>query len=74
MLIDVRNVVYCYSVFVQYLMVEYLSADFEITLDHYGVNTVVVSAGDPLRPLLESRGLRQVYSDAVARIYVRAGA
>ena len=72
--IDGRTEVYGDSVFDQYLRVEYLSADFESTLDHYGVNTVVVSAGDPLRPLLESRGWRQVYGDAVARIYVRAGA
>ena len=72
--IDGRIEVYGDAVFDQYLKVEYLSPEFESTLDHYGVNTVMISAGDPLRPLLEARGWRQVYSDAVARIYVRAGA
>jgi hypothetical protein len=34
----------------------------------------MISAGDPLRLLLESRGWRQVHADSVALIYVRAGA
>lgn len=72
--IDGRTEVYGDSVFDQYLKVEYLSPEFESTLDHYGVNTVVISAGDPLRPLLESQGWRQVYNDSVARIFVRASA
>ena len=72
--IDGRTEVYGDSVFDQYLRVEFLNPDFETTLDHYGVNTVFISAGDPLRPLLEARGWRQVYSDSVARIYVRASA
>jgi hypothetical protein len=72
--IDGRTEVYGDSLFDQYLKVEYLSPDFESTLDQYGVNTVLISAGDPLRPLLESRGWQQVYADSVARIYVRTGA
>jgi hypothetical protein len=72
--IDGRTEVYGDSLFDQYLKVEYLSPDFEGTLDHYKVNTVFIAAGDPLRPLLESRGWQQVYGDSVARIYVRASA
>jgi hypothetical protein len=72
--IDGRTEVYGDQVFDQYLRVEFLNPDFETTLDRYRVNTVVIAAGDPLRPLLESRGWRQLYGDSVARIYVRAGA
>jgi len=70
--IDGRTEVYGDAIFDQYLSVEYLSAGFESTLDHYGVNTVMISAGDPLRLLLESRGWRRVHSDDVATVYVRA--
>jgi hypothetical protein len=72
--IDGRTEVYGDSVFVQYLKVEFLSPDYEATLDHYGVNTVMISAGDPLRLLLESRGWRKVHADPVALVYRRAGA
>ncbi len=72
--IDGRTEVYGDDIFDQYLKVEFLNADFEATLDHYRVNTVMISAGDPLRLLLESRGWRQVHADSVALIYVRAGA
>jgi hypothetical protein len=72
--IDGRTEVYGDSVFDQYLKVEFLNPDYEATLDHYGVNTVMISAGDPLRLLLESRGWRKVHADPVALVYRRAGA
>ncbi|HXA42258.1 MAG TPA: hypothetical protein VNV65_04995 [Candidatus Solibacter sp.] len=72
--IDGRTEVYGDAVFDQYLSVEFLSGGFESTLDHYGVNTVMISASDPLRLLLEARGWRRVHSDNVALVYVRAGA
>jgi hypothetical protein len=71
--IDGRTEVYGDAVFDQYLNVEFLSPGFESTLDHYGVDTVLISTGDPLRLLLDSRGWRQVYSDPVARVFLRAG-
>jgi hypothetical protein len=72
--IDGRTEVYGDDVFDQYLNVEFLNPAFEATLDHYRVKTVMISAGDPLRLLLESRGWRRVHTDPVALIYVRAGA
>jgi hypothetical protein len=72
--IDGRTEVYGDEIFDQYLKVEFLNSDFEATLDHYRVNTVMISTGDPLRLLLETRGWRRVHSDSVALIYVRAGA
>jgi hypothetical protein len=71
--IDGRTEVYGDAVFDQYLKVEFLSPEFESTLDRYGVNTILISSGDPLRMLLDSRGWRQAYADSVARVYVRAG-
>jgi hypothetical protein len=72
--IDGRIEVYGDDIFDQYLKVEFLSPDFEATLDDYQVNTVMISAGDPLRLLLESHRWRKVYGDPVALIYLRAGA
>ncbi len=72
--IDGRTEVYGDAVFDQYLSVEFLSGGFESTLDHYGVNTVMISASDPLRLLLDARGWRRVHGDSVALVYVRAGA
>ena len=72
--IDGRIEVYGDAVFDQYLKVEFLSPDGEATLDRFGVNTIMISTGDPLRLLLESRGWRQVYSDPVARVYERVSA
>jgi hypothetical protein len=72
--IDGRIEVYGDAVFDQYLKVEFLNPDGEATLDHFGVNTIMISTGDPLRLLLESRGWRQVYSDPVARVYERVSA
>jgi hypothetical protein len=72
--IDGRIEVYGDAVFDQYLKVEFLSPDGEATLDHFGVNTILISTGDPLRLVLESRGWRQVYSDPVARVYERVSA
>ncbi len=72
--IDGRTEVYGDAVVDQYLSVEFLSEDFESTLDHYGVNTVMIAAGDPFRLLLETRGWHRVHGDNVALVYVRAGA
>jgi hypothetical protein len=70
--IDGRTEVYGDAVFDDYLKVEFLSPEGQATLDHYRVHTILISAGDPLRLLLESRGWHQVYSDRVARVYERA--
>jgi hypothetical protein len=72
--IDGRTEVYGDAVFDQYLKVEFLSPEGEATLDRYGVNTIMISSGDPLRLVLDSRGWSQVYADSVARVYERARA
>lgn len=69
--IDGRTEVYGDQVFDDYIKVEFLNDHWQEPLDRYGVRTVLIPAGDPLRLVLQAAGWRLAYEDGTARVYTR---
>jgi hypothetical protein len=70
--IDGRAEVYGDSILSDYIEVAALGGKRQDVLDRYGVQSILIHAGNPLGAVLRSSGWRLEYSDQVAEIYTRA--
>jgi hypothetical protein len=69
--IDGRTEVYGDQVFDEYIKVEFLNDRWQEPLDKYGVRTILIPVGDPLRLVLPGAGWKLAYQDSTARVYTR---
>jgi hypothetical protein len=69
--IDGRVEVYGDQVFLEYLQVNDISQNWEVPLNKYHVQTILMPSSHPLRQLLENKGWKMVYQDSQVYIYTR---